>query len=309
MLELVESLADYGADYRNFVRELLLHLREVLLVKLAPPGSPLLAQILPEEAQELRALAEALSEEDLLRGLDLLTRAEGELRNVTDPRVALDLVLLKLVQMRRLVPFVEVVARVERFLGGVPGRGARPPPRRARCRSRAGRLPRPSPRAAPAGGGAARRRRRPSAEAAAEPPSTPAAAPAGSAEGVLAAMLGQCQTRPSLAAPLRAATRPTGRRHAGAPASSGFPDVRARAHRGLPRLRPQARPAMRSRCGSRPGRRALPAAADAALAGDRQAASSCARKRKRSRPCRRRSTSSTGAWSTCRETLPGREDA
>jgi len=59
----------------------------------------------PEEAQELGALAGALSEEDLLRGLDLLTRAEGELRNVTDPRVALDLVLLKLVQMRRLVPF------------------------------------------------------------------------------------------------------------------------------------------------------------------------------------------------------------
>ncbi len=56
MLELVESLADYGADYRNFVRELLLHLREVLLVKLAPPGSPLLSQILPEEAQELRRL-------------------------------------------------------------------------------------------------------------------------------------------------------------------------------------------------------------------------------------------------------------
>ena len=39
MLELVESLADYGADYRNFLRELLLHLREILLVKLAPAGS------------------------------------------------------------------------------------------------------------------------------------------------------------------------------------------------------------------------------------------------------------------------------
>ena len=44
MLDLVESLADYGADYRNFARELLLHLREILLVKLAPAGSPLLAR-------------------------------------------------------------------------------------------------------------------------------------------------------------------------------------------------------------------------------------------------------------------------
>ena len=120
MLDLVESLADYGADYRNFARELLLHLREILLVKLAPAGSPLLAPILPEELERLRALAGELSEEDLLRGLDVLTRAEGELRGASDPRVALDLVLLKLVQMRRLVPFAELVARVERMMGGAP---------------------------------------------------------------------------------------------------------------------------------------------------------------------------------------------
>ena len=203
MLELVESLADYGADYRNFVRELLLHLREVLLVKLAPPGSPLLSQILPEEVQELQAVADALSEEDLLRGLDLLTRAEGELRNVTDPRVALDLVLLKLVQLRRLVPFVEVVARVERFLGG-----AAPAPSGAVASPRA--LPEPRRSAAPA----------PARDVAAVPlPARPLAAegpaaqaepravpPAGSASAVLAAMLDQCQGRPSLAAPLRAAT-------------------------------------------------------------------------------------------------------
>src|SRR6185436_14584313 len=36
LLELVEALSDYGADYRNFARELLLHYRDILLVKLAP---------------------------------------------------------------------------------------------------------------------------------------------------------------------------------------------------------------------------------------------------------------------------------
>jgi len=188
MLELVESLADYGADYRNFVRELLLHLREILLVKLAPPGSPLLAQILPEETQELRAFADALSEEDLLRGLDLLTRAEAELRNVTDPRVALDLVLLKLVQMRRLVPFAEVVARAERMLGG----GALPEPRRAAPPSPVVRAAPPPARATVA-----------ESPAPIEEPRAPAAA--GSAAAVLATMLGLSQSRPSLAAPLRAA--------------------------------------------------------------------------------------------------------
>ena len=60
-----QLLADYGADYRNFVRELLLHLREILLVKLAPEGSALLSAILPEERERLGERAEAFSEEDL----------------------------------------------------------------------------------------------------------------------------------------------------------------------------------------------------------------------------------------------------
>ena len=221
MLDLVESLADYGADYRNFARELLLHLREILLVKLAPAGSPLLAPILPEELERLRVLAGELSEEDLLRGLDVLTRAEGELRGVSDPRVALDLVLLKLVQMRRLVPFAELVARVERMMGGAPAaslpaarssavRGpalleapaapARPLPAAA-ARS----LPAaPAPPAGPASPNPpplARRRDEPPSEP--RPPSSSSAS--GSAESLVAGMIGLCQGRPSLAAALRSA--------------------------------------------------------------------------------------------------------
>ena len=209
MLELVESLADYGADYRHFVRELLLHLRDLLLVKLAPAESPLLAQILPEELQELRALAEALSEEDLLRGLDVLTEAESELRQVTDPRVAVDLVLLKLVQMRRLVPFAEIVARVERLAGGA---WPAPAPQQATAQrslleSARGAVPAAvaqpvftAPRPAAASPATPPQR---GAEPASAPP--PASAPAGSAAAIVAAMIGQCQGRPSLAAPLRAA--------------------------------------------------------------------------------------------------------
>jgi len=196
MLDLVESLADYGADYRNYARELLLHLREILLVKLAPAESPLRQGILPEELERLGALAGALSEEDLLRGLDVLTRAEGELRSASDPRVALDLVLLKLVQMRRLVPFAELVARVERLLGGAPA-GALPAPRLATSRPPTlfdgpTAAPRPSP-----SWPAARREGPP------PPPPTPTRSPA---EALLATIIGLCQGRPSLAAPLRAAT-------------------------------------------------------------------------------------------------------
>ena len=192
MLDLVESLADYGADYRNFLRELLLHLREVLLVKLAPGVAPLLHAILPEERERLRGLADALSEEDLLRSLDVLTRAEAEPRNASDPRVSLDLVLLKLVQMRRLVPFAELVARVERLLGGAAV-APLPEPRPAAPRA-------PASFAAPA---VARGRLLLPAPAESR---APAPARAGSAEALLEKMIGLCEGRPSLAAPLRAAT-------------------------------------------------------------------------------------------------------
>ena len=203
MLELVESLADYGADYRNFLRELLLHLREILLVKLAPADSSLLAGVLPEELERLRALAEALSQEELLRGLDLLTQAETEFRNVTDPRVALDLVLLKLVQMRRLQPFVEVVARVERMLGGatVPAGPAAAPAPRALPASR------PAPASSSFSAPTPAPARPAAAPAPAEPPreEPPPRAAAGPAETLLQAMLDLCQSRPTLAATLRSA--------------------------------------------------------------------------------------------------------
>jgi DNA polymerase-3 subunit gamma/tau len=178
LLELVERLSDYGADYRNFARELLLHFREVLVLKLAPAGSPLLAPIGSETVAKLRPLADAYSEEDLLRAFDVLMRAEQELKWAQDPRVTLEFALLKLVQMRRLVPFAELVARVERLSGG--GALALAPAR-----------PPASPRALPA------------LPPPVPPPASEPAAPA-DAGVILAAMV--AAARPSLAQPLRSAS-------------------------------------------------------------------------------------------------------
>ena len=205
VLELVESLADYGADYRNFVRELLLHLREILLVKLAPEGSALLHAILPEERERLQERAGAFSEEDLLRGVDVLTRAEGELRQSPDPRVALELALLKLVQMRRLLPFTELVAKVERLAGGTP---TLPPsrsaarievPARATSRSTStGRAAAARPQSAPL----PIHEPRPSGQS---EPAEEEPAPTDPAGRLVVKMRGLCETRPTLAQPLRGA--------------------------------------------------------------------------------------------------------
>jgi len=201
VLELVERLSEYGADYRNFARELILHFREILLVKLAPDGSALLSQLVPEERERLLPLADALAEEDVLRALDVLTRAETDLRWAQDPRVTLELALLKIVQSRRLVPFAELVERVERLAAGAPAvAAATAAPRAPRAAA-----PVPAHTQAPAG---ARASDRPSSAPASAPPLEPAvavtpAAPEGELDALLAAMA--AQTRPSLGQALRGA--------------------------------------------------------------------------------------------------------
>ena len=185
-LDLVERLSDYGADYRNFTREMILHFREILLLKVAPDESALVAQIVPEERERLRPLAAALSEEDLLRIFEVLAKAETDLRLAQDPRVTLEMALLKIVQMQRLVPFTELVSRVERLAGGVPEPAAAARPQPA--------PPRPAPRP-------------PEPSAATPPPplATPTTptTPAKGAAAVLQAMV--AQARPSLAQSLRSA--------------------------------------------------------------------------------------------------------
>jgi len=199
-LDLVERLSEYGADYRNFARELLLLFREILLVKLAPEGSALLDPILPEERGRLRPFADAFSEEDLLRFVDVLGQLEGELRFAQDPRVCLELALLRVLQTTRLQPFAELVARVEALAPERPGaaRAASPGPPR---------VPRAAPSVAPAPLPAAETRpaapaRPPQAEAATE---VPVDGPdgAGSGSDLLAAMLERCAGRPSLAQALK----------------------------------------------------------------------------------------------------------
>jgi DNA polymerase III subunit gamma/tau len=191
LLELVERLADYGADYRNFARELLLHFRELLLVKLAPAGSALLRDLTDDERARIEPIAADYSEEDLLRALDVVTKAEADLGRSGDPRVTLELALLKLAQLRKLVPMAELVARVERLAGGAPAapasRTTAPTPRRPSLFDAPPSRP-PAPASRPA-----------TTRKAEDPPPLPGPGQ----DGILAAIAGLAQARPSLLQPLR----------------------------------------------------------------------------------------------------------
>src|SRR6185436_4545795 len=112
----------------------------------------------------------------------------------------LELALLKMAQMRRLAPFAELVARVDRLASGVAAPPLAAPPLAA--------APAPPARAASAAPASAANApaAAPKAPAAAAPAAPPAAA-AASADpaSIVAAMVGLAQARPSLALPLRTA--------------------------------------------------------------------------------------------------------
>ena len=150
--------------------------------------------MLPEERERLQPIAAAFSEDDLLRMIDVLAKADTDLRQAQDQRVTMELALMKMAHLRRLVPFAELVARVMGTAGALPA--AVPAPRPAAAAPARASAAAPS---APARASAA-----PAAAPAAPPASAPASGTVGN-DDVLVALQAATASRPSLAMPLRRA--------------------------------------------------------------------------------------------------------
>ena len=120
VLRVVETLASFGADYEMFSHELLLYWRDLLVLKIMPDSEGV--DLLPEDRAAAVQFVSDIPEEDLLRLVDSLSRAELDFRKAIDPdpRLSLEMALLKAAQLRRLVSFADLVSRVEKFLGESP---------------------------------------------------------------------------------------------------------------------------------------------------------------------------------------------
>ena len=70
------------------------------------------------ERERLTALATRFSREDLMRAFDLLSKAEQEIRNASHPRYYFEMVLLRWMHLRKLVPLAELLEQLGG--GGAP---------------------------------------------------------------------------------------------------------------------------------------------------------------------------------------------
>ena len=112
ILQLVDRLIDYGYDPYQFLSELITHFRHMLVIKISPTPQELV-NLPDEEFQTLSQQSSRLTEEELIRFLDTLTRAEPLLKFSPQPRFLLEATLVKLVHLAKLTPIEEVIASLE----------------------------------------------------------------------------------------------------------------------------------------------------------------------------------------------------
>ncbi|MFL5911374.1 MAG: DNA polymerase III subunit gamma/tau [Gaiellaceae bacterium] len=125
-LTFVEELSEQGHDIGRLVTDLIEHLRQLLLVQHmgeVPDSLPV-----TEEARErLRSQANQLGEPTVIRLIDLLAVAVDDMRQGGDPRLPLELALVKVTRPGSDLSRESVAYRLER-LEQAPGRVTSPEP-------------------------------------------------------------------------------------------------------------------------------------------------------------------------------------
>jgi DNA polymerase III subunit gamma/tau len=128
LLAFVEELADQGQDLARLVTDLLEHLRHLLLVQHmgeVPDSLP----VTPETRERLRSQANQLTEPEVLRLIDLLAVAVDDVRQGGDPRLPLELALVKVTRPGAELSRQSLSYRIEQLEGRVRGEPHRAPER------------------------------------------------------------------------------------------------------------------------------------------------------------------------------------
>ncbi len=123
-LGLVHRLIGEGQNLQHFCREAIRHFRNLLVSLVCGADSELVAAPAEERAQ-LAEQAAKFSEEDLTRFFNILLVTDDDLRRKPDPRLHLELGLLKLVNAQRLAPLEEILADLRG--GNAAGKTPAPP--------------------------------------------------------------------------------------------------------------------------------------------------------------------------------------
>jgi len=107
-LALVHTFQKEGRNLQHFCREAIRHMRNLLISRVCGAESDLIAAT-PDQRPALAKAAARFSEEDLTRFFQILLQTDDDLRRKPDPRVHLEMGLLRLINAARLAPLEELL--------------------------------------------------------------------------------------------------------------------------------------------------------------------------------------------------------
>jgi len=111
-LALVHTFQKEGRNLQHFCREAIRHMRNLLIARVCGAESDLIAAT-PDQRPALAKAAAQFSEEDLTRFFQILLQTDDDLRRKPDPRVHLEMGLLRLINAARLAPLEELLAELK----------------------------------------------------------------------------------------------------------------------------------------------------------------------------------------------------
>jgi DNA polymerase-3 subunit gamma/tau len=111
-LGLVHTFQKEGRNLQHFCREAIRHMRNLLIARVCGADSDLIAAT-SDQRPGLAKSAALFSEEDLTRFFQILLQTDDDLRRKPDPRVHLEMGLLRLINASRLAPLEELLAEIK----------------------------------------------------------------------------------------------------------------------------------------------------------------------------------------------------
>jgi DNA polymerase III subunit gamma/tau len=111
MLEIVQELERNGRSLHHFCRELARYFRNLLVARISGAETKLIGASAVEQSR-MRETAQHFSEEDLTRYLQLTLELFKDMQAALQPRLHLEIGLLRLVHAGRLVPIEQAIAGV-----------------------------------------------------------------------------------------------------------------------------------------------------------------------------------------------------
>ncbi|GFN36742.1 DNA polymerase III subunit gamma/tau [Tepidimicrobium xylanilyticum] len=111
----IDDLIQQGKDVNQFIKDLILHFRNLLIVKTSKNAIDLL-DLDEEVIDQFIQQSQDISLDFILKSLDILNKSENQAKWVTQPRIILEMAMIKLVNLEDEMNLEERIKRLEEII-------------------------------------------------------------------------------------------------------------------------------------------------------------------------------------------------